>query len=131
MELSISSELLYSLSKKFMIGAGADILYDETRMVYSNHNIDPVSTNAEAIDVGIHLTALLNISRLQILIRSGLPFYSGSKQYWNVYNTFGIKYYVSDRFFISVYHKSQKQFFGDNLQWGFGYSIFRGHHNFK
>lgn len=131
LELSFSSDILYSINKKFMLGAGTDLLFDETLMVYYNHNEHPVDTPREAIDAGIHLAVLLNISRLQLAIRSGVPIYSGHNTYSTLYNTFGVKYYISEGFFICIYHKSHDLFFGDNVQWGFGYSILKGHRNFK
>lgn len=131
LELSLSSELLYAINKKFMLGAGLDLFYDKTLMVYSNHNVQPVSSAGEAIDGELHLTALLNIARLQLLLRTGTAFYSGSGRYGKFHNTFGIKYHVSDRFFLVLYHKSHGLFYGDNVQWGFGYSIIKGHRNYE
>jgi hypothetical protein len=129
--LSLSSELLYSINEKFMFGAGLDLFYDETLMVYSNHNEHPVSSAGEAIDGEIHLTALVNIARVQLLLRVGTPLYSGNGRYGKTHNTFGLKYNISDRFFLVMYHKSHGLFYGDNVQWGFGYSIIKGHRNYE
>jgi hypothetical protein len=131
LELSLSSELLYSLNEKIMLGAGLDLFYDETLMVYSNHNEHPVNSAGGALDGEVHFTALLNIARLQLLLRSGTALYSGSGRYGKTHNTFGLKYNVSDRFFLVVYHKSHGLFYGDNVQWGFGYSIIKGHRNYE
>ena len=76
------------------------------------------------------MSILLNISRIQILLRSGIPVFSGGRE-GKIYNTFGLKYNISDRYFICFYHKSHKLFYGDNVQFGFGYSIIKGHRNYK
>ena len=99
-------------------------------MSYNNHNTEPVERNIEALDAGMHISFLMNMGRLQLLIRSGLPFYSGNNEYFKVFNTFGLRYDLGSDFFLALYHKSSGMFNGESIQYGFGYYIRKGPRNY-
>ena len=123
LELSLSSDILYAINRKQYLGIGFDVFYDETRKVYSNHNLEPVKTNSEALSGGVHLTHQFNLYPLFIVYKKGINLINKENLNSTTYNLLGLKYNVSPHFYFIMYHKSHGFFYGDNIQWGMGFEL--------
>ena len=122
-QLSISSEFLYQTGFKSIIGIGIDYFYDETLKSYSNHNLEPVKNNTDATYGGMCLTYQLNLYPLILVFKSGPQIINAKDSFGTLYNLYGFKYFFTPRLFALMFHRSHGPLYGDNIEFGIGYSF--------
>jgi len=121
--LSLSTDILYTLNKKQLLGLGIGVFYDETLKQYSNHNVEPVEMDVEATAGSIQLTHHLNLYPFFIVFKKGFLLVNSENFPYKGYNLLGLRYFIIPKMYISMYHKSHKLFIGDNMQWGLGFEL--------
>lgn len=121
---TITSDVLYKISRWQYIGGGFDFMYDEENirkwLGKEEYEKKKLSNNLKAI----HLTHEMILYPLHIVAQMGL--YTNNqvlepKQ--KIFNRFGIKYFIHPSVFISILHKSHFFFIGDYIDWSIGIRI--------
>ena len=121
---ALSLEFGLPVTELQKVGAGAVIFYDGSmRSLYRADIEDGIESgnSYRQLTAGIYIFHDLNLYPLILHIETGyfliedrVPGRS------DVFNRFGIRYYLNNHFFINFLHKSHFFFKGDNLEWGTG-----------
>ena len=121
---SISSDILYKITRWQYIGGGFDFIYDEEniRKWLGKEELKKkdISNNLKAF----HLTHEMIVYPLHIVAQMGM--YTNNKVLEpkrKIFNRFGIKYFIHPSIFIGLAHKSHFFFIGDYIDWYVGVRI--------
>ena len=121
---TITSDILYKITRWQYIGGGFDFMYDEEniRKWLGKNELKNkrISNNLKAV----HITHEMIVYPLHIIAQMGM--YTNNKVLEpkrKVFNRFGIKYFVHPSIFIGIAHKSHFFFIGDYIDWFVGVRI--------
>jgi hypothetical protein len=121
---TLTSDVLYKITRWQYIGGGFDIIYDEENvrkwLGEDAYRKKDLSNNLRAL----HLTHELIVYPLHIVAQMGM--YTNNavlepKQ--KFFNRFGIKYFFLPSVFVGITHKSHFFFIGDYIDWAVGIRI--------
>lgn len=122
-QAGFAADVLYAINKKQLVGIGFNAFYDEAKKYYSNHNTEPVTTDKDASNYGFHLTHQFNLYPLFLVLNLGVVSvgYDGAEYF--SYKQMGIRYNFLPHVYATMYHKSRKSFYGENILWGIGFDF--------
>jgi hypothetical protein len=125
---ALSAEYSYNLTRIQNVGAGMALFYDgSVKELYDEDaaNGEDIGRPYRQLTPGLYLIHDLNLFPVVINIQAGYYLVDDLiKTRSRFFNRFGLRYFISERYFINITHKSHFFFKGDNLEWGIGY-IFR------
>jgi hypothetical protein len=117
------SALFYKLNRqKNKYGLGLDFFYNTGNLDVLYLPEDDLYSNLSVIRIGISFAYELMYNRLSFLFQSGPYFKSRYKTDGNIYSRIGLRYNVSDHWFINL---TLKAHFGkaDHVEFGLGYKL--------
>ncbi|MBN2213894.1 MAG: acyloxyacyl hydrolase [Bacteroidales bacterium] len=124
---ALSAEYFYTLTRIQNIGGGIALFYDNSvSQLYENdiEKGDETSNPYRQVTSGLYMIYEFNLCPVVIHFQAGyyiLDDRIDSRS--RIFNRFGLRYHISERYFINITHKSHFFFKGDNLEWGIGYII--------
>ena len=125
---ALSAEYSYNLTRIQNVGAGIALFYDgSVKQLYEEDmaNGEDVSRQYRQLTSGLYLMHDFNLFPVMIHIEAGYYLLDDRIEARSrIFNRLGLRYFISERYFINITHKSHFFFKGDNLEWGIGY-IFR------
>jgi hypothetical protein len=125
---ALSAEYSYYLTRIQNVGAGIALFYDgSVRKLYEEDvaNGEDIGRQYRQLTSGLYLIHDFNLFPVMFHIQAGYYLLDDRIKTRNrFFNRFGLRYFISERYFINITHKSHFFFKGDNLEWGMGY-IFR------
>lgn len=118
---TLTSDILYKISRWQYVGGGFDFIYDEENvrkwLGKEAYQKGDIGNNLQAL----HLTHEMNVYPLHIVAQMGM--YTNNKilePKQKFFNRFGIKYFVHPKVFLGIMHKSHFFFIGDYIDWMVG-----------
>lgn len=121
---SLSGNFLLSISSIQNIGAGVSLFYDNSIDDLSLRTEEELTLFYRKTTAGVHLIYEFYLYPLIIHFQGGYMVLDDNIPDRSLfYNRFGIKYFITNKIFFNLSHKSRFFFKGDNIEWGIGYSI--------
>jgi len=124
---ALSAEYSYTLTRILNIGAGIAFFFDGSmKQLYLNdiEEGEDVDNSYRQVKAGLYILNDINFYPVMIHIETGYYLVEDRiKDRSRVFNRIGLRYFIHDRYFINITHKSHFFFKGDNLEWGVGYII--------
>ena len=124
---ALSAEYSYTLTRIQNIGAGIALFYDgSVRQLYLNdvEAGEDLDHSYRQVKTGLYILHDINFYPVMIHIQTGYYLVNDRiEDRSRIFNRIGLRYFIHDRYFINITHKSHFFFKGDNLEWGVGYII--------
>ncbi len=119
---SVAADVYFYTNAKRSIGAGIDLVYDNTFDHYFNTDSSYFDKEKRFIYNGIYLAHKLNLNKVSILTNVGyyIDYYSIVKD--NFFYYLGVRYFVTDQIFAGFGIKARLNG-GDFIGWGIGYAF--------
>ncbi len=122
---ALSAEYSFNVTSIQNVGAGIALFYDgSVKQLYEEDiaNGEDISRQYRQFTSGLYLAHDFNLFPVVIHIQAGYYLLDDRiRTKSRIFNRFGLRYFISERYFINITHKSHFFFKGDNLEWGIGY----------
>jgi hypothetical protein len=124
---ALSAEYDYTITRIQNIGIGLAVFYDNSvKQLYKNdvEKGDKISNPYRQTTAGLYVLHDFNLFPVIIHFQAGYFLLDdGIKSRSRIFNRFGLRYFINEKYFINITHKSHFFFKGDNQEWGIGYII--------
>ncbi|MFP4059704.1 MAG: acyloxyacyl hydrolase [Bacteroidales bacterium] len=121
---SFSIEKTWQINNFQHVGTGISLFYDESNTSDYQRKFREQLAHHYNYTGGFYLTYELTFYPVIIPVHMGWYAIHGEAEYRSqLFNRFGLRYFIHEHFCINITHKSDYFFRGDNIEWGIGYKF--------